>query len=147
MSTRQMKRAVFAGLFVLVFAGIAGAYAVTTAGRQAASSTSAAAPSQETFNRNMQVMRAQMMQLRATTDPAARSRLLSAHMQTMQDTLHMMMGRGGMGGAGAGMGPGMMQGGGMRGQGAMMGNGRMMQMMMGQMLQHQQAMQAMGCTK
>lgn len=61
----------------------------------------------------------------------------------MQDTLHLMMDRGRMRGAGD-MEPAMMPGRGMGGRGGMMGNGPMMRMMMGQMLQHQQVMQAMG---
>ncbi|NII11200.1 hypothetical protein [Oleiagrimonas sp. C23AA] len=121
-------------------------------GIQAAAGTSAnsaavSQQTQETFHKNMQVMRGQMMQLRTTSDPAARAKLLNAHMQTMQSTMHMMMGQRGMRGSG-GMGPGMMRGSGMGRAGGMMGgNGQMMQMMMAQMLQHQQAMQAMGCTK
>lgn len=135
------------GLAVLLLAATGTAPIAGASGVQATAGTSATTTSapQVTFNQDMQTMRAQMMQLRATSDPAARAKLLDEHMRTMQGTLHMMMGQGGVGGVG-GMGPGMMPGRGMRGAGGMMANGQMMRMMMDQMMQHQQAMQAMGCT-
>lgn len=148
MSTIRLKRCVTTGLAVLLLAGAGISAMAAPSGTQATAGTSAATTpaSRAAFNRDMQIMRAQMMQLHSTRDPAARAKLLDAHMRTMQKTLRMMMGQGGMGGPG-GMGPGMMQGGGMGSAAGMMGNGQMMQMMMGQMMQHQQAMQGMGCTR
>lgn len=144
MSTARFKRVAAAGLMALLLAGTGVVVVAAPSGAQTAAATKPA--SQAAFNQNMQEMRSQMKQLGATHDPAARTKLLDAHMRTMQKTLHMMTGKEGMGGTG-GMGPGMMQGKSMGGSGGMMANGQMMQMMMGQMMQHQQAMQAMGCTK
>ncbi|NII11195.1 hypothetical protein [Oleiagrimonas sp. C23AA] len=147
MSTRALKRCIAATVAALLLAtaGLPAMAGPSGAQAPASASSSVTPASQAAFNKNMQIMRGQMMQLRAAHDPAARSKLLDAHMRTMQSTLHMMMGQGGKRGSG-GMGPGMM-GGGMSGSGGMMANGRMMQMMMGQMMQHQKAMQAMGCTQ
>ncbi len=144
MSTARLEKIAAAGLVALLFAGTGVAAVAAPSGAQ---TTTAAKPaSQAALNQNMQEMRTQMKQLDATHDPAAQTKLLDAHMRTMQKTLHMMKGQGSMGGAG-GMGTGMMHGKGMGGSSDMMANGQMMQMMMGQMMQHQQAMQAMGCTK
>jgi hypothetical protein len=141
MSTTFRQRTT-AGLAALLIAGGGHAVIAGPSGMQAAAGSAAATqPSQDAFNRNMQAMRAQMLQLQATKDPAARAKLLEAHLRTMRETMPMMMGQGGMMRGAGGMGPGMMHGGGMS------ANGQMMQMMMGQMTQHQQAMQAMGCIK
>lgn len=154
MSMSNLKRFLATGLTVTLLAAAGWTLLAAPAVAQDTSATGNTAL-QTDFARQMQVMRGQMMQLRATQDPAKRNRLLDAHMHSMQNTLHMMMGQGGMGrGAGmgpggmqggAGMGPGMMNRGGMGGAGGMMSNGRMMQMMMGQMMQHQQAMQGLKC--
>lgn len=95
-----------------------------------------------TMMRNMQTMRGQMAQLRATSDPKLRTKLLDEHMKMMQSTLQLMMANHG----GCPMGGGMAAGG-MMNRGAMqggMGGGNMMQMMMDQMMQHQSAMHGSG---
>ncbi|MDA3913600.1 MAG: hypothetical protein PF446_05360 [Oleiagrimonas sp.] len=147
MSTQTLKRRVAFVVAGLVIAGTALPAVSGPSGAQAQATTdnSIAPATRAAFNKDLQVMHAQMMQLRSTHDQAARMKLLADHMHTMQNTLHMMMGQGGMRGGAGGMGPGMMQGGNMRGADGMMGNSRMMQMMMNQMMQHQQAMQGMGC--
>lgn len=144
--TLTLKRCVTVTVAALLLAGAGLPAMAGPSGTQASAGTSiGVTPAlQAAFNKNMQVMRGQMMQLRATHDPAERAKLLDTHMRTMRNTLHMMMGQEGMRGSGT-MGPGMMHGGGMGGSSGMMANGQMMQMMMGQMMQHQQAMQAMGC--
>ena len=91
----------------------------------------------------MKTMQAQMGQIRQTSDPKEREKLLAGHMKSMQEGMQMM---GGMSGGMMGMmGGGMMGGGqgGSAGQSAEMMERRMdmMQMMMEQMLQHQQMMQ------
>ncbi len=167
MSAVKLNRYVAATVVALLLATMTLPVLAGPSGTQApaGTSTDTTPTSQVAFNRNMQIMHSQMMQLHTTHDSAARAKLLDAHMRTMQQTLHMMMPRGSMGGTGgmgpgrmqgSGMGPGRMQGGmgrgGMRGgnmggSGGMMSNGQMMQMMMNQMMRHQQAMQTMGCTK
>lgn len=141
MSMLALKCCAAATAAALLFAGSSLSAMAGSPGAQAAASTSnsVAPASQAAFNKNMQVMREQMMQFRNAHDPAVRAKLLDAHMRTMQNTMRMMMGQGGMRN-GNGMGPGMMGGG-------MMPNGWMMQMMMGQMQQHQRAMQGMGCAR
>ena len=145
MSTIACKRCVSAAVAILLFtiAGQSVAGDSTNAQASSGSSTAVAPSSPATLNRDMQMMRAQMLQWHTSRDPAQRAKLLDAHMRTMQSTMQMMMGQGGMRSAG-GMGPGMMHGG-MSGASGMMPNQHMMQMMLEQMLQHQQAMQAMGC--
>lgn len=148
MSVAKLKMYVAAGLTALMLAG-AGLPAIADppdAQPAAGTSASTATVSQATFNQAMQAMRAQMVQLHAARDPAARAKLLDEHMRTMQRTMRMMVGGKGMAGARP-MGPGMMQGSSVAGSGGMMARGQMMQMMMGQMMQHQQAMQGMGCSK
>jgi hypothetical protein len=111
-------------------------------------------------------MQQQMDRIRQTKDPKERQKLLQEHMQSMQEGMSMMRGMGGpmmmgmMGGQKDAMGPGMMGGGQKGGMGpGMMGGGPMagmdpkqqqeftqrrmdmMQMMMEQMMQHDQMMQ------
>lgn len=145
MVTFRLKRS-FASVLLCLLLPAAGvsALAHTSGAPVAASSTITAPATQAAFHQDMQRMRAQMTRLHATHDPAARSKLLDAHMRTMQDTMHMMMGSSGMNGTG-GMGTGMMKGQDRDRTGGMMANGRMMQMMMDQMMQHQQAMQDLRC--
>jgi hypothetical protein len=106
---------------------------------------------------NMVKMQSQMDQIHATTDPRERRKLLQSHMQTMQECMAMMrtsskpMKMDGGQGDGMAMGPGK----GIPGDKGMMGGDMMqhhqmmekrmgmMQMMMDQMLQHQQAMESM----
>lgn len=103
------------------------------------------------MQQNMTAMQAQMQQIRATTDPKERHKLLQAHMQAMQDNMTAMSGMGGpmmMAGrppGGMAMGDSKpMAGGDMMQRHQMMENRMgMMQMMMEQMLQHQQAMESM----
>ncbi|MCK9382459.1 MAG: hypothetical protein M0P95_15525 [Sulfuritalea sp.] len=91
---------------------------------------------------NMKKMQQQMEQFRATTDPAERQKLMQAHMQTMQENMQTMHG---MDGA-------MMKGDkkhGMAGSAMMQHHAMtekrldMMQTMMEQLMQHQQAMESM----
>ena len=100
---------------------------------------------------NMKKMQQQMEKLRATTDPKERQKLMQAHMQTMQENMKTMRGMGGP----------MMMGSAQPGGMAMDGNKKMaagdmmqhhakmekrmdmMQMMMEQMMQHDQAMEPM----
>ena len=147
MSTITTKMHVAAGLMALMLASTALPVVAGPSGAQTAVGAPATTSAQAAFNRDMDVMRAQMVQLQGARDPATRTKLLDEHMQTMQRTLRMMMGDKGMAAGTGGMGPGTMQGGGMAKSGGMMANGQMMQMMMGEMMQHQQAMQGMGCSK
>jgi len=102
------------------------------------------------MQQNVTAMQAQMDQIRATTDPKERRKLMQAHMQAMQDNMTAMSGMGGpmkKGGQAGGMAMGdgkPMAGGDMMQRHQMMENRMsMMQMMMEQMLQHQQAMESM----
>lgn len=122
------------------------------------------------FMHSMQKMRGEIARLHDTKDPKLRAKLLDEHMRTMQSTLQMMMSNGGMSGGpmhgkgkgmmvgsttgqnammSAGMSKGGMMAAGKTGQGgantSSMERGRMMQMMMSQMMQHQNAMKAMHC--
>ncbi|MDA8257745.1 MAG: hypothetical protein M0Z99_19300 [Betaproteobacteria bacterium] len=100
----------------------------------------------------MKAMQAQMDKIHKTTDPAERQKLMQAHMQAMMENMEMMRGMGGP----------MMMGGGEHGgmkmgdkKGAMMGGDMMqhhemmekrmdmMQLMMEQMMQRDQAMGSM----
>jgi hypothetical protein len=90
---------------------------------------------------NMKVMQALMAQIHATKDPAERQRLMTQHMAAMQSQMAMMHGmRGQMGSMMGGGGPGG-PGPGPNAQGGPQGRMDMMEMMMGQMLEHQAAMQ------
>ena len=105
---------------------------------------------------NMAKMQSQMAKIQATTDPKARQTLMQAHMQTMQENMAMMgqMNKPMMGGV---QSAGMAMGGdkGMADNKSMMGGDMMqrhqmmeqrlgmMQVMMDQMLRHQQAMDSM----
>jgi len=103
------------------------------------------------MQQSMTAMQAQMATIRATTDPTERRKLMQVHMQAMQDNMTAMSGMGGpmkMGGGQAGgmaMGDGKPKAGGDMMQHHQMMENRMsmMQMMMEQMLQHQQAMESM----
>ena len=90
----------------------------------------------------MKAMQAQMETIRTVTDPAVKQRLMQEHMQAMQENMKAMRGMGGpmmKGGQKDGMKDGDM----MKHQ-EMMGNRMdMMQMMMEQMMQHDQAMESM----
>ena len=80
----------------------------------------------------MKAMQAQMDTIRNTKDPKERQKLMQEHMQAMQANMKMMRGMGG--GPMAGMDP--------KNQQEMMGHRMdMVQMMMEQMMQHQQMMQ------
>ncbi|MBI5910068.1 MAG: hypothetical protein HY848_08960 [Betaproteobacteria bacterium] len=100
---------------------------------------------------NMKKMQQQMEKLRATTDPKERQKLMQEHMQTMLENMKAMRGMGGpmmMGGAQPGgtakdghkhaAGGDMMQH-----HATMEKRMDMMQMMMEQMMQHDQAMESM----
>jgi len=98
---------------------------------------------------NMKKMQQQMEKLRATTDPKERQKLMQEHMQTMQENMKAMRGMGGptmmgmMGSKPSATGPGMM-GGDPKQQQEMMGRRMdMMQMMMEQMMQHDQMRESM----
>lgn len=103
------------------------------------------------MQQNMTAMQAQMARIRATTDPTERRKLMQAHMQAMQENMTAMSGMGGPMKMGGGQPGGMamgdskpMAGGDMMQRHQMMENRmNMMQMMMEQMLQHQQALESM----
>jgi hypothetical protein len=96
---------------------------------------------------NMKNMQAMMAKINASKDPAERQKLMQEHAMAMHAQMQMMGGMGGMGGSQMGMmnggnmmkGGGMMSGDTMQQHQAMMGRMAMMEMMMGQMLQHQEA--------
>ena len=98
---------------------------------------------------NMKEMQQQMEKLHATTDPKERQKLMQEHMQTMQDNMKSMRGMGGpmmtgmMGGKPGTSAPGMMSGDPKHQQEMMEKRMDMMQMMMEQMMQHDQAMESM----
>jgi len=105
---------------------------------------------------NMTLMQSQMDTIHATTNPKERQTLMQAHMQTMQDSMTMMLsmskpmmdgGQAGgmaMDGAPAKAGDkGMMSGDMMKHHQMMEERMRMMEMMMQQMLQHEQMMESM----
>lgn len=89
---------------------------------------------------NMKNMQEMMAKIHATKDPAERQKLMQEHSTAMHAQMNMMGGMGGMGGGQMGMkGGGMMSGDMMKEHQAMQGRMAMMEMMMGQMLQHQEA--------
>lgn len=106
---------------------------------------------------NMTLMQTQMDKIHATTNPKERHKLMQAHMQTMQESMAMMrsmskpMPMDGSQGGGMAMGgdkgqpgdKGMMGGDMMKRHQMMEERMGMMQTMMEQMLQHQQAMESM----
>ena len=99
---------------------------------------------------NMKTMQQQMEKFQATTDLQERQKLMQAHMQTMQENMQAMHGMGGPLLMGDGQSGGAKSGhkhttrGDMTQRQDMMEKRMdMMQMMMGQMMQHEQAMQAM----
>lgn len=106
---------------------------------------------------NMTLMQSQMDTIHATTNPKERKTLMQAHMQTMQESMAMMrsmskpMPMDGSQGGGMAMGgdkgqpgdKGMMGGDMMKRHQMMEERMGMMQTMMEQMLQHQQAMESM----
>ncbi len=99
---------------------------------------------------NVNTMRQQMEKLQATTDPQERQKLLQAHMQTMQESMQamhgmcgpMLMGDGQSGGAKSGH-KHTTRGDMTQRQEIMEKRMDMMQMMMEQMMQHEQAIQSM----
>ena len=97
----------------------------------------------------MKAMQAQMDTIRKTTDAKERQKLMQEHMQAMQENMKAMHSMGGPMMTGMmGNKPGMKGPGAMRGdpkqQQEMMGKRMdMMQMMMEQMMQHDQAMESM----
>ena len=100
---------------------------------------------------NLKKMQQQMEQLQATTDPTERQKLMQEHMQTMQENMKTMRGMGGPMMMASGQSGGMAKdghkhaaGGDMTQHHAMMEKRMdMMQMMMEQMMQHDQAMGSM----
>ena len=104
------------------------------------------------MQQNMTTMHVQMEKLRTTTDPNERQKLMQEHMQSMQENMKTMRNMGGPMMMGSGQSGGMMAmgrqkdmaGGEMIQHQAMMEKRMdMMQMMMEQMLQHDQAMAPM----
>lgn len=87
---------------------------------------------------NMKAMQDMMAKIHASKDPAERQKLMQEHSKAMHAQMDMM---GGMRGGQMGMmkGDGMMGGDMMQQHQAMQGRMAMMEMMMGQMLQHQEA--------
>lgn len=121
-------------------------YAQAPAPPAAAAATPDAPAMMQRMQGNMKAMQDMMAKINATKDPAERQKLMQEHSKAMHAQMEMMGGmRGGQ--------MGMMQGDGMKGGGmmsgdmmqqhqAMQGRMAMMEMMMGQMLQHQEAAQA-----
>jgi hypothetical protein len=97
---------------------------------------------------SMKAMQQQMATLQKTADPKERQKLLQEHMQAMQDNMKTMRGMGGpmmMGGGqagGMGMGKGTAGGDMVKRYDLMENRMDMMQMMMEQMMQHDQMMQS-----
>ncbi|MGE0387564.1 MAG: hypothetical protein AB7Q97_22780 [Gammaproteobacteria bacterium] len=123
-----------------------------TQGKEAtpAASPQSGPASSDPMQERMKKMQDLMGRIEKTADPAARQKLMQEHLQQMHDGMAMMRG------AGGGMGMGMMDGRGAQkakqldGRGGCLGTGEngmpesrmnMMQMMMDQMMKHQQAMQ------
>ena len=102
---------------------------------------------QQKMAEQMKSMHAQMDKMRQTTDAKEREKLLAEHMKSMQEAMRLMAGTGGgmMGMMGGGMTSGGVMGGGPRGgvEDPQMIENRMdmMQMMMGNMMEHMQIMQ------
>jgi hypothetical protein len=100
---------------------------------------------------NMKTMQQQMEKIRATTDPTERQKLMQEHMQAMQECMKTMRGMGGPMAMGSGQPGGTakgghkhMAGGDMMQHHEMMEKRMdMMQMMMEQMMQHDQAKESM----
>lgn len=100
----------------------------------------------------MKAMQGQMDKIHKTTDPKERQKLMQAHMQAMQENMKMMRGMGSPMMKGGGehggmmmrdMKGGMTEGDMMKRHAMMEQRMDMMQMMMEQMMQHDQAMESM----
>jgi periplasmic protein CpxP/Spy len=94
----------------------------------------------------MKAMQAQMDNIRKTSDPKERQKLMQAHMQAMQENMKMMHGMGGGQPGGMMMGTkkdGMTDGDMMKRQELMEKRMDIMQIMMDQMMQRDQMMQSM----
>jgi hypothetical protein len=123
-----MNTAAGAALLTLV---LSGAMAARADDQPSASPTAQQTQTIAQMQARMQAMQAQMAQLQTVTDPAERQKLLSAHMQLMEEQMASMRSMGGgtmqmmHGGAGTGMRSGMQgMGGGMQGMsGGMAGGG------------------------
>jgi hypothetical protein len=111
MNIRLMNPGAAAGAAVLAMV-LTGAAAVRADGQPAASRPAPEAEPIVQMQARIQAMQAQMAQLQTTTDAAQRQKLLSAHMQLMQEQMASMRSMGGgmmqmmHGGAGMGMGAG-----------------------------------------
>jgi hypothetical protein len=92
---------------------------------------------------NMEKMQQQMDKLRATTDAGERQKLMREHMQAMQENMTAMRGMGGPQMMGGQNGGAMMDADPKQRQEIMEKRMDMMQMMMEQMMQHNQMMGAM----
>src|SRR5262245_35064809 len=88
---------------------------------------------QQSMKENMKKMQAEMEKIHQTTDAAERQKLMQAHMQSMREQMTMMRSMGGS----------MMRDDPKTSQKTMADCMDMMQMMMEQMMQHQEAMQPM----
>jgi hypothetical protein len=116
----RLNRTVGAALLALALTGAVAARAddPSTANPSAANQSEQQAALIEQMQSRMQAMQAQMAQLQTVTDPAERQKLLSAHMQLMQEQMASMRAMGGgmmqgmHGGTGMGMGSGMRAAGG-----------------------------------
>jgi hypothetical protein len=102
------------------------------------------------MHENMKKMQQQMQTIRATTDPKIRQKLMAEHMEMMQGGMKSMRSMGGPVTMGGGQGGGMAMGEG-KGMGSYMMQHHemvekridMMQMMMAQMMQHEQMTESM----
>jgi hypothetical protein len=106
---KNLNAAAGAALVALV---LAGSFAARADDRPAASPTPQESQAIAQMQARMQAMQAQMAQLQTVTDPVERQKLLSAHMELMQEQMASMRSMGGgmmqtmHGGAGMGMGTG-----------------------------------------
>lgn len=113
MSNHFMKLTAAAGAAVLALT-VTGAVAARADTPSATSQPATQAETVAQMQARMQAMRAQMAQLQTVTDPVERQKLLSSHMQLMQEQMASMRSMGGgmmqMMHGGAAMGMGMQQG-------------------------------------
>jgi hypothetical protein len=95
-------------------------------------------PAQASMQEGMKNMQALMSAIESTKDPAARQKLLDQHRQAMREQMEAMRKMGGGMNAGT-TGKGMMSGDMMKCHEVMTGRMEMMQMMMEQMMRHEDA--------
>jgi hypothetical protein len=137
-------------MLVAAFAACALSAPIVSAQEKMTPGTPAMSADRQTseMQENMKKMQQQMETIRATSDPKERQKLMREHMEMMQGGMKSMRGMGGPMAMGGGQGGGMAMG---EGKGKGMGSGDMMQrhemmekridmmqLMMAQMMQHEQ---------